>query len=101
MNSPSGAGVTVSGSELGSPVGCGAVPSAAITTVVGALDGAGGLVGLEPGEIGAEDTEAALAAQLGIRVLDGDESELEMDNASDDQASATVRQTMLRNNITN
>ena len=31
----------------------------------------------EPGEIGAEDTEAALAAQLGIRVLDDDDAEVD------------------------
>ena len=77
MNSPSNPGgvSSASGSELGSPGAGGSGHAGAITTVVGALDGAGGLVGLEPGEIGAEDTEAALAAQLGIRVLD-DEDEV-------------------------
>ena len=80
MNSPSNPGAvsSASGSELGSPGGVGggsAHHPSTITTVVGALDGAGGLVGLEPGEIGAEDTEAALAAQLGIRVLDDDDDD--------------------------
>ena len=98
MNSPSNPGAvsSASESELGSPGGgggSGARPSS-ITTVVGALDGAGGLVGLEPGEMGAEDTEAALAAQLGIRVLDdedvGRSLEDELDRGVDDDGDSTT-----------